>query len=319
MGFGFWVLGPERKHDCNYFNFITMPVSNKERLISYIKKFVPESRETESEFTKRVRKRHKIFWSDSNAETVRNTIMSASDPLWKWKDVDNWQRKLSNKYNSREFAKMHHCKVAELYWKGRDCDSIDFDSLPKNYVIRPTIGHSSGLVFLMTGSLNLMDGKTYTKEEIRQTLAAALDENIVLEFLVEEFLRTENGEYKIPNDFKFYMFKGNVAAIQIINRLGPSKGFTCSYDENWKLLENVNNYYDDGTYEDPPQCLPEMVEKAKELSISYDIFVRIDFYATDKGAVFGEFTPTPFMGYNFTPFGDRLFIEHWDKYCRGKI
>ena len=288
---------------------------------AFIAALLPKSlnKNKNNNFSILIKKRHKIFWNAANAEKVRNTKMRAADPVEKWKDVKNWQRKLSNKYNSREFAKMHHCKLPELYWKGRDLDTLDLDKIPRHYVIRPTVGHSSGLVFLMNESINLMDGKTYSAENIKEVLQTALSKNAELEFLIEEFLRTEEGEYKIPDDFKLYMFNGEVATIQVINRLSPSRGTTACYDESWQPMENINTYYTSGNYQPPPKCLHEMVEKAKELSQSYEIFVRIDFYATDKGAVFGEFTPTPFLGSNFTPFADQLFISYWDKYCNNKI
>jgi hypothetical protein len=290
---------------------LNYPITHSIRLV---KKLI-----NKQSFSDRIKKRHKIFWKAPNAEIVRNTIMDATDPIEKWKDVKNWQRKLSNKYNSREFAAKHNCKVAALYWKGRDYDSIDFDNLPDHYVIRPTIGHSSGLVFLMSHSTNLMDGKTYTKEDIKKVLAKALSENQRLAFLIEEFVRTEDGKYKIPDDYKLYTFKGEIACIQVINRLGPSKGYTTCYDKNWQIMENVNTYYPKGDYQQPPKYLQEMLKQAKELSKSYEIFVRIDFYATDKGAVFGEFTPTPFMGSCFTSAADKLFINYWDKLCKGKV
>ena len=210
-------------------------------------------------------------------------------------------------------------QVAELYGKASDFDAVDFDSFPKHYVIRPTRGHSSGFVFLIDNSLNFMDGKTYSKEEIKVILAMALHQNIKLEFLIEEFLRTEGGEYKISGDYYFYMFNGEVATIQVIKRLGVFKGFTSCYNENWQQVENVNICYGQGTYQTPPKCLKEMIEKAKELSRAYEIFFRIDFYTTDRGAVFGEFTPTRFMGITFTPQADKLFINYWDKFCKGKI
>ncbi|MDB4920199.1 MAG: hypothetical protein JWQ54_2182 [Mucilaginibacter sp.] len=82
-----------------------------------------------SDYSKRIKFRHAGFWQDPNAEVVRNTILSAQDPLPVWQDVENWQRKLSNKFNAREFAKMHGCKVAGLLWRGRDTENIDFNSL----------------------------------------------------------------------------------------------------------------------------------------------------------------------------------------------
>ncbi len=115
------------------------------------------------------------------------------------------------------------------------------------------------------------------------------------------------------------MSDGEVAAIQVIDRLGPCKGFTSCYDENWQLIENVNIYYSKGAYQPPPEGLKEMAEKAKELSKACGIFCRIDFYATDKGALFGEFTPTPFMGSFFTPEADKSSINYWDRFCKRKI
>lgn len=271
------------------------------------------------EFYARIQHRHSTFWDASDAEAVRNIPMSASDPLAKWQDVAHWQRKLSNKNNSREFAKMNGCRVAELYWKGRDLSTLDVEQLPEQFVIRPTIGYSSNLVFVMDGSYNLMDQQIYTKQDIIEKLGITLEQNTYLEFLIEEFVRTEKGEYKIPVDYKFFMFNEEIAYIFVINRLSPKKGYSTFYDENWNQLENPNTYYPKGAYQQPPACLKEMIEEAKKLSRAYGIFVRIDFYATDKGAVFGEFTPTPFLGYGFTPAGEQKLVDYWDKYCTGKI
>jgi hypothetical protein len=245
--------------------------------------------------------------------------MKATDPLEKWQEGTHWQRKLSNKYNSREFAKKFGCRVAELYWHGRDYSSIPFDQLPAAYVIRPTIGYSSGLVFLMKDSVNLMDKRPYTPAELTSIMAAALEKNPYLEFLIEEFVKTEAGETKIPDDYKFYIFNGEIAAIQVINRLSPSKGLTTCYDAYWNQISNVNTYYPQGPTQQPPACLPELIQQAKTLSKAYGIFARIDFYATDKGSVFGEFTPTPFRGLGFTPKADKFLVKYWDTYCLNSI
>lgn len=293
--------------------------SIRNNLQDYVSILLPQPPIKDKEFSERIKKRHKIFWKAPNAEVIRNTKMDAGDPIEKWKDVNNWQRKLSNKYNSREFAVMHHCKVAKLYWKGRDYNSIDFDSLPDHYVIRPTVGHSSGLVFLMDNSVNLMDGTTYPKEEIRAIIAKAVKEEENTEFLIEEFLKREDGEYKIPDDYKFYMFNGQIAGIQVINRLSSSKGLNSWYNENWNEMISITSNYKQGEWQQPPKCLPEMTQYARRLSEAYKIFARIDFYATDKGAVFGEFTPTPALGNGFTQNGNTILLNYWDKYCKGMI
>jgi len=271
------------------------------------------------EFPARIRARHKIFWSDPLAEDVRNDKMDKMDPLEKWMNVPNWQRKLSNKFNAREFAKMQGCQVPDLYWKGRDIDSIDFSSLPAHYVIRPTIGHSANLVYLMKNGLNLFDNKTYTPDEIKQDLKKAINNVSHLEFLFEEFVQTEAGEYTIPNDYKFLCFRGVIASIAVIDRVSPKLGYSRFYNENWQKMKKIHFKYPGKEELQPPLCLNEMLSHAKKLSKAYGIFVRLDFFATNKGPVFGEFTPTPSIGKGFTPYGKKLLLDYWDKYCPGLI
>jgi hypothetical protein len=124
----------------------------KRKLYKLVAKFLGKKKYV-GEFGRRIKRRGEIFWESSDSEYVINTIMRESDPLEKWKDVKNWQRKLHNKYNSREFAKKHDCKVPDLYWKGNDFSTLNFENLPTQYVIRPTTLHSGRGVFLMNNSL----------------------------------------------------------------------------------------------------------------------------------------------------------------------
>lgn len=273
----------------------------------------------QDQLSRRIQERHEIFWTPDNAEEIRNTPARAEDSLEKWQDVENWQRKLSNKYNARQFALKMGCKVADLYWKGCNPDDIDFNSLPAQYVIRPTIGHSSVNVFIMDDGLNYFDETTYTPEQIKMAMRQALQHTPWMEFLIEEFLQEQAGSYKILNDYKFFCFNGEIASCQLINRLGPKAGFGSFYDENWTPMQAVHPGYTLVPPQPKPDCLVEMVEHVKRLSSAYKIFCRIDFYATTKGAVFGEFTPTPGMGAGYSAFGRRLLISHWDKYCTGLV
>jgi len=271
------------------------------------------------EFPDRIRRRHETFWKDPNAKTLVAKKMYSSDSLEKWKDAGNWQRKLSNKFNAREFAKLNGCQVPDLYWKGTNIDEVDFHALPKHYVIRPITGHSSKLVFVMDNGVNLFDKKKYSFEDIAKALKQAIQEKPGLEFLFEEFIQNERGEYAIPNDYKFLCFNGEIACVHVITRLSPKKGFSNFYDENWNKLKKMHVAYPVKEDEQPPACYPEMLKLAKKISKEYKIFVRLDFYATPKGPVFGEFTPTPSMGMNFTTYGKKRMLTYWDKYCEGLI
>lgn len=270
--------------------------------------------------TKRIKKRYRTFWNSENVLDQDLPLFFAEDSLSTWQNSNNWQRLLSHKHNSREFAKKHGCRVPDLYWKGRDYDSIDFESLPEWYVIRPTRGSCSRDVFLMHGEENLFDGKTYSNTDIITSLTCATDKNPTVEFLFEEFLRNEQGKYTIPADYKVYTFNGKVACIRMINRQGPRKGSSRYYDENWNQIPNLKtSKYVEGDYQDPPACFQEMIEGARKLSETYGLFVRIDFYATIQGAVFGEFAPTPSLGIGYTRSGSDFLVKYWDTYCKGMI
>jgi hypothetical protein len=288
------------------------------------------------DFPKRIRDRYKIVHQPGNYEHLMNIEMCATDPLYKWQDDTNWRFKLDDKYNSREFAKMHGSKVPDLYWKGKDVDSIDFDALPENFVIKPKRGHSAVGTMVFKNYVNLFDNKKYEPCEIKAILSKFLKSdyyfvkdvlghttNYVLEnqeFLIEEFVGDENGVIRIPDDYKFFSFNGHVACIKIINRISPKEGYTLFYDEFWNVIPDVQpGNYSKAKYQPPPLCFEEMIEKVKLLSKAYKRFVRIDFYATDKGAVFGEFTPTPAMGNGYTPYGVQLLNTFWDRYCADEI
>lgn len=284
-------------------------------MFSYISSYLRDS----GKFPSRIRQRHKIFWSDPEAETIRNTKMLEGSPLENWQDVPHWQRKLSNKYNSRLFAAAQGCKVADLYWKGRDLNAIDFHALPAQYVIRPTIGHGSKGVYIMDAGFNHFDQKRYTATEILEHLKHDLEKNPNLEFLFEEFVQTEDGRYTIPNDFKFLCFNGKVASVAVIDRLSPKEGYSYFFDEEWNKMKRLHHLYPGKEEPTKPACYDEMLEQAKRLSKAYGIFVRIDFFATSKGAVFCEFTPTPALGKGFTRYGKKLLLKYWDLYCPGTI
>ena len=44
-----------------------------------------------------------------------------------------------------------------------------------------------------------------------------------------------------------------------------------------------------------PDCTDELISTAKLLGKSVEMFMRIDLYATTRGAVFGEFTSQPMV------------------------
>ena len=60
-----------------------------------------------------------------------------------------------------------------------------------------------------------------------------------------------------------------------------------------------------------PECFDEMVEAVKKIGSTLGIYMRIDMYATAKGAVFGEFTPTPHGGKGYSEWADKYLGSFW--------
>ncbi|MEO3406448.1 ATP-grasp fold amidoligase family protein [Mucilaginibacter sp. CAU 1740] len=270
-------------------------------------------------FTKRIKYRHNQFWEPADAENIRNIPISRYDHIDQITHIPNWQRMLSNKANSLYFAGKMGCKVPEVYWKGRNIDDIDFSLLPKQFVIKPTIGHSCNNVYLMDDGYNHMDKQIYKIEDLRGVMTSVLQQSHQNEFIIEEFLRSEDGIYRIPLDYKVHTFNGEIACIEVIDRKAPSVGHVNVFDDKWNAVENIGKKFIQGDNLTPPHCLDEIISQCRALSKVYKIYVRIDFFATDKGAVFGEFTPTPGIGVGFTRKANYMLNRYWDTYCKGMI
>jgi hypothetical protein len=220
-----------------------------------------------TEFQKRIQNRWEVFWRDANDLRLIDEKLSASDSIAAWTNIENWQRRLENKYNAKQFAK----KMAV--------------GLPKSI-----------------GTVTMRNS------------------NNKIEILIEEFLQDELGQYVVPNDFRFFTFNGNILFIQLDKRRSFQKEQVSFYSPDWKLIrKKILKDANVKIYDEPPTCLPEMIEQVRKLSEIYKSFVRIDFYATSRGPVFGEFTATPRRGKETTRYGSKKLIESWDTYCKGMI
>ena len=54
-----------------------------------------------------------------------------------------------------------------------------------------------------------------------------------------------------------------------------------------------------------------MVKSVQKIGRSVGIYMRIDMFATNRGAVFGEFTPTPHGGKGYSEFADKFLGGFW--------
>ena len=128
--------------------------------------------------------------------------------------------------------------------------------------------------------------------------------------ITEEFLPCEG---LVPEDYKFFCFRGEVAFIQH-DRDRYIDQRRCLYSPEWKPLTVTLKRKAYSDHAPAPKDLPSMLAIAKRLSAGQD-FVRVDLYQTNEGVYFGEMTFTPGSGLQiFTPNSfDALVYERWLK------
>jgi hypothetical protein len=54
-----------------------------------------------------------------------------------------------------------------------------------------------------------------------------------------------------------------------------------------------------------------MIQSVQTIGKALGIYMRIDMFPTNRGAVFGEFTPTPHGGNGYSRFADEYLGSFW--------
>lgn len=217
-----------------------------------------------------------------------------------------------DKIASRNYVseKLGYRFLPEIYHVSDDVESIPFQSLPEQYVIKLNIGQGD---VLLIDSKKCIDIERI-KEICSQWLADDYYQNHGImtghyevnpddsdqAIMIEERLTGKDQE--LPRDYKFYVFHGQVKFVHVdFNRSGDrSMRF---FDRGWTPQEFRKGGHPLGPVIDRPECFNEMVEIAETLAKDTD-FMRIDLYITaDNRIIFGELTHTP--GRGESPFDPR--------------
>ncbi len=222
---------------------------------------------------------------------------------------------VSDKYGVRNFVQSHVGEeiLNKVYYVTDDPETIPFEELPNEFVIKPTHG---------SGWITVVDNKEQKDiEKIRTKCSEYLSEKyggikgeywycgIKPRLLIEERLKDEDGN--TPPDYKFFVFHGDVKYIQVdYDRFSDhTRRF---YDRNWNPLE-FELKFPLGPVTEKPSTLSKMITISETLGNEFD-FVRVDLYEiNDEKVVFGELTVAPGSGgERFRPIKyDFEFGRHW--------
>jgi hypothetical protein len=169
-------------------------------------------------------------------------------------------------------------------------ETIPFDKLPNEYVIKPT--HASQRVIIVQNN-------NYNKEEIIKKCARWLKtpygladnewayQKIPRKIIIEELLRDDAGN--VPTEFKFLMFHGKCRLVRVLtNQLSDLK--VNHYTADFKPVMIEYGYYKRAvSFLEKPPNYDQMLKLAERLSVNFD-FLRVDLYSTGKKIYFGELT-----------------------------
>lgn len=204
-------------------------------------------------------------------------------------------------------------KIGEQYiiptlgvWE--NADDIDFDALPKRFVIK--CNHNSG-----KGLYICHDKEKMNKEQVRKGLHMGLQDDyykygrewpyrdVPRRILAEQYLEDESG-YELK-DYKIFNFNGEPYFIEVdFDRfINHHRNI---YSVGWKKLEFEIQYCSDPERDIPrPRHLDEMLELCRTLSLGIP-FLRTDFYVVNDKLFFGELTL--FHGSGM----EHFFPEEWN-------
>jgi hypothetical protein len=249
--------------------------------------------------------------------------LDAKDVYWFSPDAPSQVKALaslaSDKLLMRRYVSSLGLRLPQLYHDAGELDEIDFAGLPDRIVIKPHNGWNSDAVMLIDGERELLSGARISRASLpafcRKNLAAATAAKNP-RIIVEEFVQDYDRQFAIPRDFKVYVAGGMPWIIQVIDRNGSKKKRRQAfYNHEWTRFEDPfqMTYLEDRSVP-PPPLLHRLVADARTIAADLNAFLRLDFYLSPTGPVFGEITWSPFAGVGFTRFGAEYLCGLMDRY-----
>lgn len=176
-----------------------------------------------------------------------------------------------------------------LLFYGKDPATIPFDTLPRQFVLKPS--HASGRIIIVRDKQSIdRDAIVATcKEWLSDTYGFYRHEwayqKLKPMIQVEPLLLDDDNN--VPREIKFHVFHGKCKRIVVIvGRYNDLK--QSNFDENWNYIDTDTNY-PLGPPLPRPDHLPDMLKLAEKLAEDFD-YVRVDLYDLRGRIYFSELT-----------------------------
>lgn len=219
----------------------------------------------------------------------------------------------------RHVVESLHLTAPKVIYGPVPSKDLPWDVLPSSFVVKPATGSSSRGVFVMRRTTDgrfhdVMKSQFWTADELirhYQQLPSnwyhVLDDQVLIEEVVECRGRPSY-------DWKVYVFRGEIALIEQIDRLGGKTRFR-HYLPDWTpALHAWLGRYDREDPLDGPVRPGELLETAATISMALPLpFVRVDLYESESQVFVGELTPFPGGSVEHSPAWDRRLGEAWER------
>lgn len=222
-------------------------------------------------------------------------------PLWKSGKYYNKYRAhhLKDKSIMYDVIKELNIPLPRKYHDGK-FENIDWKRIPKKCVIKPTTLSSSKGVYLFDNNYEKVSGQNVNFKDRKKFIQKKdLEFTKTQQWIIEEYLEDYDSKYDRARDFKCYVAGGKVWFILVYERNERNKKNDKAnhYTRNWlpfnrgwggyKLSEEIVK---------KPKDFYKLIEYAERIASKINCFLRLDFYMTKRGPVFGEFTIHPNSG-----------------------
>ena len=213
--------------------------------------------------------------------------------------------------------------IIETYGIYDKFEEIDFDKLPKKFVMKCTHDSGGNVICKDKSKLDLNKAKEKIEKCLNRNFYFLYREwpykNVKPRIIIEKYM--EDDIQKDLIDYKFYCFDGIPKFLYISHILSnhdiDRKSFV---DLNYKKTEfKINNDREFDELPQKPKTFDKMIDIAKKLSKD-KCFMRVDLYEINGKVYFSELTPYPTAGLGIiTPekyekiLGDWLDISNVEK------
>ena len=211
----------------------------------------------------------------------------------------------ADKYAVREYVKDCGCDkiLNELYFAWDSVDEINWDELPKKFVIKWNFGCGQNLICRDKSKLDIEATKKLLNDwySIHDTFYLAYSEmqyrDIVPKLICEKLIETEDGS--LPLDYKLYCFNGEAKYVMLCTEreTGHPKYYFFDRGRNLVRLNKRGIAAPEGFTIPMPEGYDDLFAYADKLTKPFP-FVRADFYLEKGKVIFGELTFTPCGGYD---------------------